>query len=201
MQLQLLSTNKGRRRPQHEPSLDVDVFPFFERNRSVLIPKPFPPPFTPRPPPNPTFFFFLACATSALGVPRRHIHNPGRFFGCMQTRRVLEYVTLANAFLLVVSLAWLHTRFVNPKGWQGSAVSCLPAALERAGVDPAQLHVLQVQYAVEHASVLVRMYFLGSRCAATVRASQADSPCLWVFELVHIRSLLICRCLAAVDVK
>ncbi|CAN0227865.1 unnamed protein product, partial [Scytosiphon promiscuus] len=61
-----------------------------------------------------------------------------------KTRRVLEYVTLGNAFLLVVSLTWLHTRFVNPKGGQGSAVSCLPAALERAGVDPAQLHVLQV---------------------------------------------------------
>ncbi|CAN0374997.1 unnamed protein product [Pylaiella littoralis] len=61
-----------------------------------------------------------------------------------KTRRVLEYVTLANAFLLVVSLAWLHTRFVNPKGRQGSAVSCLPAALKRAGVDPAQLHVLQI---------------------------------------------------------
>ncbi|CAM9474753.1 unnamed protein product, partial [Laminaria digitata] len=61
----------------------------------------------------------------------------------MQTRRVLEYVTLANASCLVVSLAWLHTRFVNPKG-QRSAVSCLPAALERAGVDPAQLHVLQI---------------------------------------------------------
>lgn len=57
---------------------------------------------------------------------------------------MLEYVTLANAFLLVVSLAWLHTRFVNPKGGQGSAVSCLPAALARAGVDPAKLHVLQV---------------------------------------------------------
>ncbi|CAM9631829.1 unnamed protein product, partial [Ectocarpus fasciculatus] len=39
---------------------------------------------------------------------------------------------------------WLHTRFVNPKGRQGSAVSCLPAALEKAGVDPAQLHVLQI---------------------------------------------------------
>eukprot|EP00903_Cladosiphon_okamuranus_P006745 g6580.t1 len=61
-----------------------------------------------------------------------------------KTRRVLEYVTLANAFVLVVSLAWLHTRFVNPKGGRGSAVSCLPAALERAGVDPAQLHVLQI---------------------------------------------------------
>ncbi|CAN0502632.1 unnamed protein product, partial [Ectocarpus sp. 12 AP-2014] len=61
-----------------------------------------------------------------------------------KTRRVLEYVTLANAFLLVTSLAWLHTRFVNPKGRQGSAVSCLPAALEKAGVDPAQLHVLQI---------------------------------------------------------
>ncbi|CAN0249627.1 unnamed protein product, partial [Ectocarpus sp. 4 AP-2014] len=61
-----------------------------------------------------------------------------------KTRRVLEYVTLANAFLLVTSLAWLHTRFVNPKGRQGSTVSCLPAALEKAGVDPAQLHVLQI---------------------------------------------------------
>ncbi|CAM9668925.1 unnamed protein product, partial [Ectocarpus sp. 6 AP-2014] len=61
-----------------------------------------------------------------------------------KTRRLLEYVTLANAFLLVTSLAWLHTRFVNPKGRQGSAVSCLPAALEKAGVDPAQLHVLQI---------------------------------------------------------
>ncbi|CAB1106595.1 unnamed protein product [Ectocarpus sp. CCAP 1310/34] len=61
-----------------------------------------------------------------------------------KTRRLLEYVTLANAFLLVTSLAWLHTRFVNPKGSQGSAVSCLPAALEKAGVDPAQLHVLQI---------------------------------------------------------
>ncbi|CAM9758292.1 unnamed protein product, partial [Sphacelaria rigidula] len=60
-----------------------------------------------------------------------------------KARRVLEYVTLANAFCLLLSLAWLHAHFVNPKG-QGPAVSCLPAALARAGVDPAHLHVLQI---------------------------------------------------------
>lgn len=80
---------------------------------------------------------FLRAAAAASNV-----HPPAN-----QTRRVLEYVTLANAFCLLLSLAWLHSHFVNPKG-QGSAVSCLPAALARAGVDPAHLHVLQVRVPV-----------------------------------------------------
>ncbi len=87
-----------------------------------------------------------------LACPRRRLPPACVLF--LQTRRVLEYVTLANAFLLVVSLAWLHTRFVNPKGGQGSAVSCLPAALARAGVDPAQLHVLQVRCSKKYRDLL-----------------------------------------------
>lgn len=67
-----------------------------------------------------------------------------RSLSTRQMRRVLEFVTLANAFCLLLSLAWLHLHFVHPKG-HGASKSCLPLALERAGVDPAQLHILQVR--------------------------------------------------------
>ncbi|CAM9250929.1 unnamed protein product [Discosporangium mesarthrocarpum] len=66
-----------------------------------------------------------------------------------QARQYLEYITLANAVCLLLALTWLHKHFVNPRG-QGKVGTCLPLALDRAGLDPSQLHILQIHLRTPH---------------------------------------------------